>query len=103
MFRLMSTAEVSVFIVNLLPKHWLSGPLARPIVPSLFELASELFPAAPNNSPRHHDVDVIGNNIIQEALIASDEQYTKIAAAQRIHSARDGLQRVDAQAAAGIV
>src|SRR6266480_4634911 len=38
MFRLISTAGVSVFIAILLPKHWFSRPFARPIVTPRFEL-----------------------------------------------------------------
>src|SRR5690242_20774707 len=48
---------------------WFSCTIARPIVTSLFEFESKLFPPASNDSPCHHHMDVIGNDVVQEALI----------------------------------
>src|SRR6266550_5398197 len=57
----------------LLPICWLSRTVARPIVTSLFELESEFFPPASNDSPRYHHMDVIRDDVVQEALIVRDK------------------------------
>src|SRR5438874_3678080 len=54
----------------LLPrKHWFGSSLACPIVTSLLELQSEFFSPTPHNSPSHHHMDVVGNDVVQEPLI----------------------------------
>ena len=50
-------------------KRWFSGSLARPIVTSFFELKRELFPSTPNDSTRYHHMDVVRDDIVQEALV----------------------------------
>src|ERR1700749_2915053 len=92
-----------VFHLLLPRKHWFGSSLACPIVASFLELESEFFSPAPHDSPSHHHMDVIGNDVVQKPLIVRDQQYPKVWSAQRIDSMRDGLQRVDVKAAIGLI
>src|SRR5436190_17117968 len=76
----MSTAEVSVFIISspCLSICWFNRRIARPIVTSLFEFERQFLPPASNDSPRYHHMDVIGDDVVQEALIMRNYQYAKI-------------------------
>ena len=57
----------------LLPgKHGFGSLLACPIVTSFLELQSEFFSPAPHDSPSHHHMDVVGNDVVQEPLIVRD-------------------------------
>src|SRR5439155_15277986 len=93
----------SLCISPCLSKRWFNRPFACPIVSSLFKLQSEFLSPASNDSPPYHHMDVIGDDVVQETLIMRDQQYPKIRAAQRIHSMRHGLERVDVQPAIGFI
>ena len=51
---------------------------AGPIITALFEFESELFPAAPNDATRYHNMDMIRNDIVQKPLIVRDQQNPNI-------------------------
>ena len=46
---------------------------------------------------------VIGDNVIEQALIMRDEKNAEIRAAERVDAVRDDFQRVDIEAAVGFV
>ena len=46
-----------------------TAPFACPIVSSLLELQSEFFSPASNDSPCYHYMDVVGDDVVQKALI----------------------------------
>src|SRR5947199_10710354 len=62
----------SLCIFPCLSKRWFNRPLPRPIVAPLLELQSELFSPASNDSPSYHHMDVIGDDVVQEALVMLD-------------------------------
>ena len=46
---------------------------------------------------------VVGHDVIEQPLVVGDQQHAAIRGAQRVHAARDHLERVDVEAGVGLV
>ena len=68
-----------------------------------FQLQGQFFAPAANDPSLYHDVDMIGNDVIEQALVMRDDKNPAIRAAHGINAVGDDLERVDIEAAVGFV
>ena len=69
-----------------------------PVVALLFELERQLAPAGADDAPLEEDVDVVGHDVVEEALVVRDEDDRVLGRAQLVDALRDDAQRVDVEA-----
>src|SRR5262245_32536365 len=69
-------------------------------VPLSFQLVCKLRSAGANDSAVDHDVDEVGLDVVQQALIVRDQQdrHLAVLAVQSVHTVRDDLERIDVEA-----
>ena len=71
----------------------LVGVFADPVVPLVLELLGELRAAALDDFPVEHDVDVVGLDVVEDALVVGDlEDAGALLVAEGVDPLRDVLQ-----------
>ena len=75
----------------------------HPIVALFFELQGQILAAAELDPAAHHDVHVIGHDVVEQPLVMGDQEHAEIRPAQRVDAVRDDFERVDVEAAVGLV
>src|SRR5437868_6862671 len=76
---------------------------ARPIVATLLQFERQLLPAAPNDAPSHHNMDMIWHDIVQKPLIMSDQKNSDIRSSEGVNAMCDDFERVDVEPAVGFI
>ena len=69
----------------------------------VFQVQCQIRPAKFNNSSTQHHMDVIGLDVVQQALIVCDDQHTHVLAHQGIDAVCNDAQRVDIQTGIGLI
>ena len=77
--------------------------LADPAVALLLELADQLRAALLDDPALEHDVDEVGLDHVQDALVVGDDQDAHVGAGELVDALGDGAQRVDVEAGVGLV
>ena len=63
----------------------------------------ELGPALGDDPATHEDVDVVGLDVAQDALVVRDQERAHVGADERVHAGRDDPERVDVETGVGLV
>jgi hypothetical protein len=74
-----------------------------PVVAFFFEFEGEAFAAGEDDLAIHEDVDDIGLNIVEEALVVGDEEEATVGGAHGVDAAGDNFEGVDVEAGVGLV
>src|SRR5205085_4347813 len=101
MSRSILTAEVSVFIslINKLRCHWLLRVVANRVVAFFLQFQRQLFPAAAHDPSLYHNMDKIGDDIVQQPLVMGNQKYAQVGPSQRADSVRHYFQSINVEAA----
>ena len=77
--------------------------LADPAVALLLEHADQLRAAFLDDPALEHDVDEVGLDHVQDALVVGDDQDAHVGPGELVDALGDGAQRVDVEARVGLV
>src|SRR5207249_8753065 len=91
------------FSLSILANCHFTALFASPIVTTLLQFERQLFPAAANDAPGHHNMDMVGHDIVQKPLIMSDQKNSDIRSSERVNAMRDDLERIDVEPAVGFI
>src|SRR4029077_8234602 len=67
------------------------------------EFAGEFLPPFGNDAAVDEDMDVIGQDEIEQTLIVSDDQHGAFGRTQPVDTLRDQLERIDVEPGVGLV
>src|SRR6187551_3318250 len=77
--------------------------LANPAIALLLELGDQLGPALLDDPALEHDVDRVGLDHVQDALVVGDDQDAHVGPGEGVDPVGDGAQSVDVEARVGLV
>src|SRR5438270_7436453 len=96
MFRLISTALVSGFILDPLSGYGhFAGRLSRPIITAFFELERQFLSTTAHNASRDHNMHVVWHDVIQKSLVMRNQKHPQTGSTHHVDAARDNLERVN--------
>ena len=74
-----------------------------PVVAAFFEFEGELFAAGFDDAAVFEDVDDVGLDVVQQALVVGDDEEAAVLAAHGVHAAGDDFEGVDVETRVGFV
>src|SRR5680860_1444334 len=77
--------------------------LPYPLVALDVELHGELLGTAGDDPTALHDVNPVGDDVVEQALVVGDDEGAEVRAAGSVHALRDDLEGVDVEAGVGLV
>src|SRR5258708_30229400 len=75
----------------------------EPVVPLALDLNRQVGAAGLDDPALVHDVDEVGGDVVEDALVVSDQEHPEVWSAQPLHGVGDGTQGVDVEARVGLV
>jgi hypothetical protein len=77
--------------------------LLDPVVTLGLEPEGEILVAAQDDAALGHDMNLVGNDVVEQALVVGDHEHADVRTAQGVHAGGDDLERIDVETTVGLV
>ena len=77
--------------------------LAHPVIALLFEMQGQVGTARFDDASVQHNVNIVGFDVVQQALIMGDDQHAEFGSAQGVDAFGNDAQRVDVETRIGLI